>query len=121
MSRRVRKKKPPLLAPAENLMRRLSDTDVRLRRKIVRYAVWIGSILIFYSLAFGDFSIPRIVRLHMERGALIETNRNKVAEIIDAEMTREQLLNDPVFIEIIARTKYHMIRPGETLYRYRGQ
>ena len=102
-------------------MRRLSDTDVRLRRKVVRYALWIGSIMIFYSLAFGDFSIPRIIRLNMQRTALIEANQQKTMEIIDAELTREQLLSDPVFIEIIARTKYHMIRPNETIYRYRGQ
>lgn len=102
-------------------MRRLSDTDVRLRRKVVRYALWIGSIMIFYSLAFGDFSIPRIVRLNLQRDALQEANREKTMEIIDAELTREQLLNDPIFIEIIARTKYHMIRPNETIYRYRGQ
>lgn len=102
-------------------MRRLSDTDVRLRRKVVRYALWIGGVLIFYSLAFGDFSIPRIIRLHMEREALIQANQQQVAEVIDSELTRDKLLNDPIFIEIIARTKYHMIRPGETLYRYRGQ
>jgi len=102
-------------------MRRLSDTDVRLRRKIVRWSLWIVGVMIFYSLAFGDFSIPRIVRLHLERDALIDARRQKTAEIVDAEATREALLNDPVFIEIIARTKYHMIRPGETLYRYRGQ
>lgn len=121
MSRRVRKKKSPLLGPAENLMRRLSDTDARLRRKIVRYGLWAFGLIFLYSVMVGTYSIPRIIRLHWERSALLEANQKKLAQIIDSEMIRDRLLSDPVYIEMIARTQYYLIRPGETIYRYRGQ
>lgn len=102
-------------------MRRLSDTDARLRRKVVRYGLWAFGLIFLYSVMVGDYSIPRIVRLHWERSALLESNQQKLVEIIDAERIRDQLLSDPVYIEMIARTRFYMINPGETIYRYRGQ
>ena len=102
-------------------MRRLSDTDARLRRKIVRYGLWAFALIFLYSVMVGNYSIPRIIRLQFERSALLEANQMKLAEIVDAEMIRDRLLSDPVYIEMIARTRFYMINPGETIYRYRGQ
>jgi cell division protein FtsB len=121
MARRVKKKSSPLLAPAGSLIRRLSETDVRLRRKVLRYGLWALGLMLMYSLMVGTYSIPRIVRLELERDALIEANREQVVQLIDAERTRKMLLENPRYIEMIARTQYHMIRPGETIYRYRGR
>ena len=69
----------------------------------------------------GPYSLPRIARLDLERRALIEANQRLTIELIDAARIRKMLKSDPSYIEYIARTKYRMVRPNETIYRYRGQ
>jgi len=121
MPRRV-KKSPSIFAPlTENFVKRLSGTDQRLRRKIVKYGFWIIGMLFLYSLMSGTYGVPRIVRLELERRALIEANRRELAGLVDASRTRDMLRSDRNYIEYIARTRYHMAYPDETIYRYRGQ
>lgn len=106
---------------ADNFKRRLADSDSRLRRSVVRYGLWAITILFLYSLMGGTYSIPRIIRLEMERSALVETNRHYTVELVDAARIRRLLLRDPDYLEYIARTRYRMVKPDETIYRYRGQ
>ena len=117
---RRKKQKPSLLAPAESLIRRLSNADARFRRKVIRGSIWIISLLFLYSLLSGSYGIPRIVRLKMEKEALIKKNRELSAELVDSYRIRNLLIDDPAYIEKIARTRYYMVRRGETIYRYRG-
>lgn len=70
---------------------------------------------------FGTYSLPRIVRLEIEKGGLIDSNRELTVELIDAVRIRDLLRTDPTYIEHIARTRYFMVRPDETIYRYRGR
>jgi len=105
----------------ENFLKRLSSTDARLRRKIVRYGFWAIGLMFVYSLMSGTYGIPRIVRLELEKKSLIESNHREMANLIDAERVKNMLLFDRSYIEQIARTRYHMVYPGETIYRYRGQ
>jgi cell division protein FtsB len=69
----------------------------------------------------GTYSIPRIIRLKMEQQALIEANRQYTVELVDAARVRRLLLTSPSYIEYIARSRYRMVRPNETIYRYRGR
>ena len=77
--------------------------------------------MFFYSIMVGTYSLPRITRLELQRRELIEANRQLTIELIDAARIKKKLLNDHSYIEYIARTKYRMARPNETIYRYRGQ
>lgn len=120
MVRRV-KKRQSILAPAGEFIRKLSDADKRTRRKVVKIALWSVAVLFVWSTMGGTYSIPRIVRLELERQQLLEANRRQMVKLIDAERTRELLQGDPRYIEYMARTHYHMVRPNETLYRYRGR
>lgn len=117
-----RKKQPRSLLPpiADGLVRRLSNADARLRRKIVRYGLWTLALAFLYSTMIGTYSVPRIVRLEMERESLIESNRRLMAELVDKDLIRKRLESDPDFIEYVARRRYHMARPDETIYFYRG-
>ncbi len=121
MPHRVKQSRSFLTPLAENFVRRLASTDKRLRRKAIRYGFWILGLLFCYSLMVGTYSLPRIARLELERRALIEANRQLTIELIDAARIREMLKSDPGYIEQIARTRYRMVRPNETIYRYRGQ
>lgn len=106
---------------AENFKARLTSSESRLRRQMVRYGMWGVGALFLWSLIGGDYSIPRIVRLHMEREALLEANRQYTVELADAARIRQMLQSDPSYIEYIARTRYRMVRPNEEIYRFRGQ
>jgi cell division protein FtsB len=118
---RRKKQKTSLLEPAGDLIRKLSDADSRLRRRILRSALIVFGIWFVFSLFFGTYSIPRIIRLHLEKNSLIDSNRELTVEVIDAERIRDLLLHDPTFIESVARTHYYMVRPNEIIYRYRGR
>ncbi|HWR83661.1 MAG TPA: septum formation initiator family protein [Candidatus Deferrimicrobium sp.] len=121
MPRRVKQTRSFLTPLAENFARRLAGTDQRLRRRIVAYLSFVLALGFAYSLMAGMYSLPRIVRLELERKSLLSINRELSAEVIDADRIRQMLLTDPGYIEYIARTKYRMARPNETIYRYRGQ
>jgi len=121
MSRRIKKSRSFFAPLAENFMRRLSSTDKRLRRKVVRYGFWTLGLLFFYSLMVGTYSLPRIARLELQKRTLIKANRNLTIELIDAARIKRLLESHPGYIEYIARTKYHMARPNETIYRFRSQ
>jgi cell division protein FtsB len=122
MGCRVKKtSKPPLFAPAGDFLRKLSSTNSKLRRKFLRYGLMALGAFFLYSTLVGDYSMLRIIRLEMEKQSLVNSNRDKMIDVIDAERIRTLLQSDAHFIEMIARTKYHLVRPGETMYRYRGQ
>jgi len=121
MPRRIRKKKKSLLSPAGSLIKRLSDTDIRFRRKALKVSLWAVGLLFLSSLTFGNYSVPRIIKLHLQKQALLEANQDLAIQLMDAERVRELLKSDPAYIEYIARTRYYMVRPNETIYRYRGR
>jgi len=117
----VRKKRPSLLSPAGNLIKKLSETDKRHRRKAFRIALWVVALGFTYTLCFGTYSIPRVVKLSLRKSALVESNRELTARVIDASRERELLQSDATYIEQVARTRYFMVRPGETVYRYHSR
>jgi cell division protein FtsB len=119
--RRIRKSRSVLGPVAENFVKRVSGSDARLRRKIIRIGFWIIGISFVYSLFSGTYGIPRIVRLEMQKNSLRESNRQKTAAVVDAVRIRKMLRFDERFIESIARERYYMIYPGETIYRYQGR
>ncbi len=121
MPRRVRQSRSLLTPLAENLVRRLAATDTRWRRQVIRYASWTLGLLFAYSLMVGAYSLPRIVRLELEKRALITANRQLTIELVDAHRIKGMLQHDPSYLEYVARTRYRMARPGETMYRYRGR
>ncbi len=120
MPRRV-KTKPSLFAPAGDFLRRLSNEKARIRRKVVIFG-FLGVIAFFvYSVMNQTYGIPRITRLELERNALEQANRRQIADLIDATIERQRLKLDNAYIEYIARTRYHMAYPNETIFRYNGR
>lgn len=120
MPRRVRKS-PSILAPAGNLIKRLSNTQARSRRRLFRYGLWTVTVFLIYSFMSGTYGIPRIVRLELEKQGITESNHELRMNLIEADRIRQMLKYDKAYIEKVARTRYHMARPNETVYRYSGQ
>jgi cell division protein FtsB len=121
MPRRVKESRFALAPLAEDFVTRLSKENSQLRRKIVRYGLWIMGFLLVYSLTIGSYSLPRIVRLQLQKGQLVEANRRLTVQLINDAHIKALLESDPAYIEYVARTKYRMVYPGETIYRYRNQ
>jgi cell division protein FtsB len=121
MARRIKQSRSLLGPLAENFVKRLSNTDARLRRMIVMYGFVFLGVFFLYSLMSGTYGIPRIVRLELEKKTLIDANRRQLAQFIDAAAVRKMLTSDRNYIEYIARTRYHMVYPNEVIYRYRGR
>jgi len=120
MPRRA-KAKGSLLAPAGSLLRKLSNTDARVRRRFLQIGIWVLVVFFCWSLISGTYGVPRIVRLKLQKEALIDANRKMTAELVDSYRMRHMLLTDENYLEQIARTRFHMVYPGETIYRYRGR
>lgn len=121
MSARPRQSRSVLAPLAENLTRRFSNADARWRRKVLRIGILIIGAYFVLNLLVGSYSMPRIIRLELERKTLVAANRQLTADLIDKDRLRKMLRSDPLYIEFIARTRYHMVRPNEAIYYYRGR
>ena len=119
MPRRVTKARPSLFTPAGSFVKRLAKENPHARRRLIAIGFWLIAIFFGWSFVSGDYGVPRIVRLELEKRGLQEANRRQMTLLIDATHEREMLRTDSLYISYIARTKYHMALPNETLYRLR--
>ena len=115
-----RGKKKSFLQPIrQNLAKRLSNTDARFRRKLLRALVVFVGLFFIYSFFSGDYGFIRITRLHFEKSRLNRENHRLLVKLIDAELTQKRLIGDLNYIEYIARTRHYLSRPGEVIYRFK--
>lgn len=121
MPRRVTKARPSLFTPAGSFVKRLAKENPHARRKLVIIGFWVIAIFFGWSFVSGDYGVPRIVRLELEKRGMEEANRRQLAQLVDATHQRDQLRFDSTYIAYVARTKYHMALPNETIYRYRSR
>ena len=68
-------------------------------------------------LLSNDMGIIRWYKLHNERN-LIQTEIDRLIEQ-ESELTNEldRLINDKEYIKKIAQEKFHMVKPGEKVFR----
>lgn len=118
MPRRIRKRSS-LLVPAGDFLRRLADHPGRIRRRLVSAGFVFTALFLIYVIVGGTYGLPRILKLELQRDALVAANRAQMAELVDTARRRDLLRSDPTYIEYLARTRYHMAYPNETVYRYR--
>jgi cell division protein FtsB len=113
-----RGKKKSLLEPIRlNLVEKLSNTDARLRRKVLRGLIIFVGLFLIYSFFSGTFGFIRIAKLHIEKNHLQQENKQLLVKLVTAEMIRKRLQDDMNYIEYIARTRHHLSRKGEVIYR----
>lgn len=114
----MRSKRKSLLEPIkQNLVKRLSNTDARLRRHLLRALPIVIGLFLMFAFFSGDFGFVRIAKLHIQKNRLEKENHRLLVNLIDAETTIKRLETDKTFIEYIARTRHYFSRPGEVIYR----
>lgn len=78
--------------------------------------VFIG--VLVYILLFGDYGVWRIKALQRE----LERQQTEIAHLQavqdSLQQERQRLINDPDYIEKIAREKYGMQKENETVYKF---
>jgi cell division protein FtsB len=115
---RFRKSKKSVFAPfKQNVLNRLSNTDVRMRRNLLKALGAIVCIFLLWTFFSGDYGFIRMAKLHLKKRHLEKANHELLIKLITAEQTSKRLQSDYKYIEYIARTKHHLSKQGETIYR----
>ena len=73
---------------------------------------------LIYSFIGGQTGLIRIRALHQETQALRERKVALAAEADRVDRNRASMAKDPLLTERVARERFHMVKKGETLYRY---
>ena len=91
----------------------------KLRGRRPHLILALAGLLLIYSFFTGATGFVRIARSHLEKNQLEQENQKLLAKLVDIEITKKRLQNDPKYIEFIARTRHFLSRPGETIYRFK--
>jgi len=105
--------------PPSKRFLRLPPPEKKRRKK--QFFLW-GGILVLgfliYSFIGGQTGLIRIRALHQETQALRERKVALAAEADRVDRNRADMAKDPLLTERVARERFHMVKKGETLYRY---
>jgi len=119
--KRMRQKKK-LLTRIKNRISELfpgTKLSAKLRGRRPHLILAVAGLLLIYSFFTGTTGFIRIAKLHLEKNQLEKENRKLLARLVDVEITKKRLQNDPKYIEFIARTRHFLSRRGETIYRFK--
>jgi cell division protein FtsB len=86
-------------------------------RKRKRVVLWTIAGFVVLTLVLGNYGFFQIMRLERQKTELkreIERLKKEHEELV---RSKELLKNDLAYIEKIAREKYRMVRPGETVFQ----
>ena len=86
----------------------------------LRVLVVIVGLFLIHAFFSGPYGFVRIAKLHLQKRDFIRENKRLLTELVDTELTRKRLLYDMRYIEYIARTRHFYARPGEVIYRLKG-
>ncbi len=73
-------------------------------------------IFLLFILCIDNYNILYQYRLQKEYNKLLSTSHTLNQSILKAQNTNNELEKNPLFIEKIAREKYGMKKPGETVF-----
>lgn len=96
--------------------RKQVSAESRLRTRITWAA---GGVLVFIFLQIFVFQDEGLYRLFQLRGEIEELEQRIAtleAQNEELSMERDRLLNDPEYLERIARERFRMAKPGEKVF-----
>jgi cell division protein FtsB len=101
------------------LRRRPDDGQSRARQRLLLIAgVAIGAFLA-YSFLMSDTGLLKIAGLKNETETLRREKVDLALRVNDVERHRQEQAKDPMLTERIARERFHLVKDGEILYRYK--
>ena len=105
--------------PPSKRFLRLPPPEKKRRKK--QLFLWGGVLVLgflIYSFIGGQTGLIRIRALHQETQALRERKIALAAEADRVDRNRADMAKDPLLTERVARERFHMVKKGESLYRY---
>jgi cell division protein FtsB len=108
----------PEQSPAQRFLRVPPREERRKRRALL---IGAGAVLAYlvYSYIGTDSGLVRIAALRRENEMLRRQKIELAVTANDAERSRKAAALDPLFAERVARERFHMVKKGEILYRYK--
>lgn len=99
----------------KRLRRRFRPRPLTTRRKIL--LALIAAVPVLAIFAFGNRGLISRVRLEMKHESAVESlyRERAAGDSLRAEITRHR--RDPGTLERLARERFGMAKPGETIYR----
>jgi cell division protein FtsB len=74
-----------------------------------------GAALLYLFVA-GNMGVLKMLNLWRSERALTRRDTRVAAQVLSLDTRRRMLETDTTYIEKIARTEYHLSRPGEVVY-----
>ncbi len=113
----------PYQSPKEPPSRRFLRLPPREKSKKRRALLWGAGLLlgyVVYSFIGGDSGLIRIRALQRETSDLRARRVALTVQAAEVERGRKNAARDPLLEERVARERFHMVKSGEILYRYRA-
>ena len=103
MQRRRKKKRP--------------NQALELQKKLVRFVLIFGAIVLLIIFFFGDHGVYQLYRLREEKAEIQQSIVQLREEKIRLESEKTRLESDYKYIEQLARERYRMAKPGEKVFK----
>ena len=110
----------PKVPPARRFLR-LPPREKSKRRRALLWGGWLLLGFLVYSFVGGESGLIRIRALQHETSQLRARKLALTVKAAEMERSRRSTTRDPLLEERVARERFHMVRKGEILYRYRTE
>jgi cell division protein FtsB len=110
----------PTRPPARRFLRRRpAEGGSGRTRRLLLIGAGAAVLYLVYAFVLSDTGIFRIAALKRENGSLARQKSELALRVNDLERQRKVETRDPMLEERAARERYHLVKKGEILYRYR--
>jgi len=110
-----RKKKKDF--PQTSFFDRVKQRCVQKKKMIKRILILLVSAFLAYRFFAGPYGFIQIHSLVKEKRSLENQSRMLQAELVDLEIEKKRLADDPFYLEKQARERLGLIKEGEKVYR----
>ena len=90
---------------------------LELQKKLVRFVLILGAIVLLIIFFFGDHGVYQLYRLREEKAEIQQSIVQLREEKIRLESEKTRLETDYKYIEQLARERYRMAKPGEKVFK----
>ena len=104
-------------SPKSTFFQKVKERTASKRRTAKKLLLLLAFGFIAYRFFAGPYGFLEIHKLWKERNSLEEESKALQAELIDMEIEKQRLTDDPFYLEKQARERLGMVREGEKVYR----
>ena len=93
------------------------NQGIELQKKLVRFVLILGAIVLLIIFFFGDHGVYQLYRLNAEKAEIQNAITNLREEKRQLGNEKIRLESDYEYIEELARERYRMAKPGEKVFK----